>query len=282
MDPVELGNTLKKIRKTCKVNQEKQGNLIAVDQTAISRIESGTQMLTAIQLKQIADFYGLEIGEIFSNHINYWNLSKRFGQLPSLDNRYMGNQDAHAREVLPLLRFSNFTKGSKYTNRLLLELGLEGLDLISPDEQISSFCVIDIIKELSADKILNKRKIKEWTKQYNTFDCLGSLFYSFESASNPMSICSLLASNSNLMDGIFLHEIVQQSHDNLIIALNKRYELKNENFEKHKIDQLLMSQRMNLFQSHSEYFTSQKIDISYDKKFGKNLEGEAILNIHVA
>src|SRR4051812_21989894 len=61
---VSLGKVLRLMRKTAKVSQTDFGKMLGVHQTAVCRIEKGSQSLTPVQLLTISKYFDVSIDSL--------------------------------------------------------------------------------------------------------------------------------------------------------------------------------------------------------------------------
>jgi transcriptional regulator with XRE-family HTH domain len=74
MERIKLGNELAKRRKSKKATLLDIGNVMGVSANYISEIERGLKVPSDKMIRQIADFYGYDEGDLF----------KKFGKIPLL------------------------------------------------------------------------------------------------------------------------------------------------------------------------------------------------------
>lgn len=60
-----VGDRLKKIRISFRISQEVVGKILGVHQSALCRIENGSQRVTVSQLKKFSDHMGVAIASFF-------------------------------------------------------------------------------------------------------------------------------------------------------------------------------------------------------------------------
>ena len=63
-------NNLKKLREQCGFNQSQIANFIGVDQSLISKIESGDRKITIDVLEKLCTLYGITMSEIHEEDIS--------------------------------------------------------------------------------------------------------------------------------------------------------------------------------------------------------------------
>lgn len=66
MDQAKIGNFLKELRKEKKITQEELGEILGVSRRTVTRWETGINMPDLSLLVEIADFYDVDLRELFN------------------------------------------------------------------------------------------------------------------------------------------------------------------------------------------------------------------------
>src|SRR5689334_21365106 len=77
-----LGNVIYNLRKAGKVSQETLGRILTLHQTAVCRVEQGSQNLTPEELYITSKFFDVNVDALLTGEIDYWRVAERFGRKP--------------------------------------------------------------------------------------------------------------------------------------------------------------------------------------------------------
>ena len=278
----ELGQILKKIRKSTKLSQERVGALLDMDQTAISRIENGEQPVSVESLIKLSRFYELDIDYIINGQINYWALAKKFGQTPALKARYKDMNGGFVRELLPLIKLLVSKKGEKWTNKALESFDLESVRFLSPNEEISKNCFLDLLKFSLSKKAISKKDIQTWASFYNNGEILGDILPALSAGKDPLQISMGLSNSSDLFDSIFENNVLEMKKDSVIIGLQKKEHLTKKILTENDLGPFLMDLKKYQLMSLSESLTGKKAKIELIEDFSHTYRNEAKLLVQVA
>jgi transcriptional regulator with XRE-family HTH domain len=256
-----MHETLKRMRKTCKISQVRIGTLLGLNQAGVSRIENGSQQVSIEWLMSLANFYQVDLECLISGRVNYWELAKRFNVKVPLPKKYLGDQQAVVREVLPLLQhFSNLYQ-REVVSEFLEELGLQDILLIDPSERISVHCFYDILKKAIEKKLVSLGEVpKIIDLAFTSFDQLpfNRIYAGFE---NTPDLIQAWVLNSSFYEGFFSHKIEKVQKNEQILSLKICNELRSENFKADQVDQFIMDYKINYMENLPAHFGHRSIDV---------------------
>ena len=256
-----MHDTLKRMRKTCKISQVRIGTLLGLNQAGVSRIENGSQQVSIEWLMSLAKFYQIDMESIISGRVNFWGLAKRFNVEVPLPKKYLGDQQAVVREILPLLQhFSNLYQQDTIFE-FLEELGLEDILLIDPSEKISIHCFYDILKKAIEEKLVSFGEVPKITElALSSFEQLpfNTIYSQFEDSKDLIQAWVL---NSSLYEGFFSHRIESSHKGEQIISLKICHELQGHNFKPDHIDQFMMDYKVSYMKSLPTHFGHKAIAV---------------------
>lgn len=280
---IPLTTTLKKLRKTCKVSQEKMAELLGLDQASVSRMESGGQSISAENLIKISQFYKLPLDQIVSGKVNYWSLAKKFGQKPALKRRYKDQNGGTVREFLPLIAYLNKKQGSDWTHNALSSFDLESLPLINPDEEISKNCFLDFVVHCLSEDALNNDSITMLATEYTRPELYGQFSKLIFTANDPLAMAITYSNASDLHDSLVHQKVIEMGRNQVVLGLEKKDHLGGKKFlTESGLDQFVIDLEINKFDRLLASQFKDQYSIKYHKEFGPGLKGEAELLIQVS
>ena len=200
---MNLGATLKRLRKTAGVSQTEMGKLLELHQTAICRIEQDVQKLTPYELYKISEHFKVGVDSILSGRINYWKLASDFGRKPNLSARYLAPRGSRVLELLPYISVMRNHVGEAKCLQILTELGLSDVVTTDPGQEIGIYALVDIIEktyELVPDL---QECMREAAKTARSEEFLGAFNTIYKLQTDPIRLVNLFLLSSEYFDPNF-------------------------------------------------------------------------------
>lgn len=213
---------LKKMRKTCKISQGQIAKFLDVDQASISRLEKGSQGLQLDTLIKLSEFYNVKVEQIITGRINYYHLAQRFGITPKIKRRYLGKETIYFKECIPLFSFIKKIGGDKALENILTNLGIEDLIYLGPNQEVSTYIFLDVVKESMKQKVLSNRDIPHIINEGINPECLGSYYETFKHQKEPKNLLTAWFLASSTIERLFDYQILSQEKDSIIVESSLR------------------------------------------------------------
>jgi len=214
-----IGETVRHIRKAAGVSQTDLGNLIAIHQTAVSRVESGDQNLIPSQLLKIAHYFGVYADDILSGRVNFNDVALRFGKAPELPPRYQLWPFSKMREFLPTRLFLEKTQGDATVRKLFGSLELDGLLYLAPDATIGVQCHIDVLRQSIKKRYISLESIQAIVDHSRTKYVQGFLHQLYESQISPINLIQTFLLNEHHYEKNFDYQIDELSPGALTLSI---------------------------------------------------------------
>lgn len=214
-----LGETIRRLRKSAKVSQEELGKLLSLHQTAICRVESGSQNLDPSRLNKIAEYFGVRVDSLLIGKINFWEVAERFGRGLQLPDRYVERPFSRVREVAPLLRFLKEELGETGTAKFLAKFELENLSRFAPEQVIGVNCLLDLAREALKQGILSERNFGGLIKHTRAAEVHSFLHPVYESQIDPLRLLQTALLNWHHYETNFRYELEECSHNGFVLSV---------------------------------------------------------------
>lgn len=202
-----LGKTVRFMRKTGRISQVEFGKLLDVHQTAVCRIEKGSQSLTPEQLSIISKYFSVSVDSLLAGEVNYLRIAEQFGGAPPLPERYRSLAFSKMREPRPLLQFAHEARGNSFARKLLTSIGLEEVLFLNLDLPISVNCNLDMARKLIETGTLTKEMFPRLVEQTRTEASQGFLHKIYSTQENPISLMQAWIINAHHYESNFKYAI---------------------------------------------------------------------------
>lgn len=212
-----LSETFYLLRKVSGISQGEIGKALGLHQTAISRIESGIQLLSPEELFLAAQFFDVKIDTFLDGTVNYWKIAENFKQPLPFPDHYTAYPFMRLRETLPFLRFLEQTKGTSFKDGFIKEFKLESKLLSSPDQNIGTGVHFDILVRLLDEKLVQTKHLKNITEVARRADVQGYFHSIYESMNTPLAMIQFWAINSHHYESNFNYVIDSASQKRLTL-----------------------------------------------------------------
>lgn len=246
---IRVGRALQSIRSVAKVSQIKLAEILNTEQSAISRIEKGTQNLSLYELHLICLHFDIRADEFLRNEIDYWRLAEKFGTAAPYPERYTRDPFVRFRQVSPLLEAVSLSKGEAFKERLLADLDFENFLVRHPDQKIGTTFELDLLERIEAAKISIPTLLPSWTSMSLTRKCLGDLHSSLSHYHSKKDAILGWYLNAEQFETNFNYEIDLQNESELrVLARPGRHFVEN-NFREHAQSHHLCTSRKSFLEN---------------------------------
>lgn len=138
-----LGRLMRATRKHLGLSQSTVAKQLGMDQSALSRIETGQQNLSALEWYEFCNF-----SKISFNCLNFGYVEG----LPQSDIRvpkkYSSDQRTKVRGILPILDFFDRTQGTGSLNLFFKEKGIDPDLILNLDATVSTTLIVEMISKI--------------------------------------------------------------------------------------------------------------------------------------
>lgn len=232
---------IKKLRKAAGLSQQEFSKILNKDQATISRFEKGTQSPNLETIFNIAKFFDINQQDFLMGHADIISVAKRFGETPSINPKYLSNQNSILRESLPLLNFVSSKKDLKTLEKLLNSLGLIDLPFMSPNTQVSSLIYFDLLERAIESKILDESNIEDLVHLTQSVEYHGELYSVYKSQNNPFDVIRAYVLNSCVYEGSFKSRVSDQKENSMSLLYELRPELKDKKYSKNNLSEFILT-----------------------------------------
>ncbi len=250
----QLGQTIYNLRKTTRVSQTKLGEVLSLHQTAICRIEQGTQNLTPSELYLLSQFFDVKIDSLLVGDIDYWIVAERFSQTPPFPERYRIYPYSKLREVLPVLEYIKNTHGVSNMNKILGKMNLNATFLINPDQKVGAYCHLDILKDLIQKGLLNTQNLDKVISYTRTMSVQGFLHNTYIAQTSSLNLLFAWILNLPHYETNFKYDVLEcNKQDSCTIAVTPADHMKDVSYKDDILGDFLCQYRKKYFMELPRY-----------------------------
>ncbi len=257
-----LGETIKKIRKSAGVSQTDLGQLLDIHQTAVCRVENGTQSLLPYQLQRASEYFGVNVDSMLMGRVNYWKIAERFKRLPEVPERYRNFHFSRVREVFPLLQFLNEEEGHSYTQKALARFDLESLLFVNPDQSISTHCQLDLMRHAITDGALTEKNFAALIKQTRSEDFNGVMHPVYETQESSVKLIQTLLLNMHHYESNFEYQIEEVQRTGLVVSINPREHMREVEYRDEILGDCLCRYKKGLISEFPHYIGAKSFNLT--------------------
>jgi transcriptional regulator with XRE-family HTH domain len=278
-DPVvvsNLGLLLQATRKHLGMNQTALAPQLGLDQSALSRVESGKQMLTAVQWFTFCEIAGMSPDALTYGFVEL----DRPESAIRLPVRYASKKHSKVRSLLPLLNFAKGSLGERGYDSFLSDNKVDPDFFVNLNASINFNFTLDLIEALLTKTKMSGRDAESVTRTLGEKNSHGSLhhFYDFIAA-DPLKLIAGYVENASQYGDNFKYEVLGTSKDRqLDIAVTPLPHMNDFPFrEKPVVGEFLAHYDKGLFQNLSTYGGKKPLkvaileDLYKDKKASRSV-----------
>lgn len=215
---MRIGKLLQATRKHLGLNQAVVAPILGLDQSALSRIESGKQHLTASQWLTFC-----QRAEILPDCLTHgvFELAQKESAI-CLPPRYAFEKGSKVRSLLPLLDFAKETLGERGLARFFSDIKLDPDFFLNLSATINFNFTIDLCETIIRKNGMTSKDAELITRSVSTPKMHGSLHYLYSFiSSNQIALLSAFVGNSVKYSTNFKYSLldVNQSLQQLEIAV---------------------------------------------------------------
>lgn len=264
-DKADFSKIIKKLRKSAGLSQIDLSKIINKDQATVSRIEKGTQIPNLETIFNLADFFGINAQDLLIGEINFWAIAEKFGSTLEIDSRYLSNKNSVLREVIPLMKFIVKSRGAESLHKFLDSFGLKDLVYMSPNDYISSFIYFDLMAGAIDQELFNKKDYRELIRMTESAEYHDQFFNIYKSHLDPFDIIKTYSLNGPAYGGSLISAISSEKENAMTISFKIREELKDIDYSKNGLSDLLIALKEHQVESLPQYFCRRSILVKSKK-----------------
>lgn len=148
MNHQKVGRLIRATRKHLGLSQTAVAKMLGMDQSALSRIETGQQNLSVLEWYEFCNF-----SKISLNCLNFGYVEGLLQSDIRVPKRYRSDQNTKVRGILPILDFFEKKQGTGSLNLFLKERAIDPDLILNLDANVSTTLIVEIISEIRPDDI---------------------------------------------------------------------------------------------------------------------------------
>lgn len=213
---MRIGKLLQATRKHLGLNQTAIAPQLGLDQSALSRVESGKQMLTATQW-----FTFCKIAGISPDSLTYGLIElDRPESALRLPTRYAFEKRTKVRSLLPMLQFARASLGERGLSAFLDEQGIDPDFFLNLTAEINFNFVIDLSEALVKKTGMSSKDAENVTRTAGESAAHGSLHHFYDYIyGNQIDLVSKFVDNVSRYGSNFKYEIIEADKSQIDIAV---------------------------------------------------------------
>ena len=196
----KIARIVRATRKQLGLSQDDVAQRLGLIQSALSRIETGAQMLSAPQWAEFCRFTGISPDSIMTGYVDLkkpaiLKTDDREGTF-KIPRRYSKVRGSKVRAMIPFLKYFESLYGEEGLRKYLKEKKIDPDFFICLDNQISINFVIDMAEYFVSKGTLKQKDFAKLTKPASSPESHGTLHYLYESKNDAADLLAVLVPNS--------------------------------------------------------------------------------------
>ena len=219
----KIGKIIRATRKQLGLSQITVANALSLQQSALSRIESGKQELGACDLLSFSKLTKIPLESFSTGQVE--NLTSALlmnGEDNSgyrLPARYANARGSKVRAALPFLKFAENAFGPVKLNQYFKSKGIDPDFFVNLGNQINiNFC-LDLSFELIAQGAIAAKDIHKIAEPVNEPIYHGILHHQYDHSTHSQALIESLFSNSNFYECNFKYELSDRRKNGIEISI---------------------------------------------------------------
>lgn len=212
----KIGSLLQGTRKHLGLNQTAVAPQLGLDQSALSRVESGKQMLTASQWFTFCNLAGISADALVFGTIEP-NRPESAIRLPS---RYAFEKRTKVRALLPMLDFARSTLGERGFASFLEDRKVDPEFFINLNAEINFNFSVDLAEALIRKTGMGSKDAELITRTAANPSSHGTLHHYFDCiAANPVSLVAAFVDHSAKYTSNFNYQVLDSGKSHIDVAV---------------------------------------------------------------
>jgi transcriptional regulator with XRE-family HTH domain len=224
---MRIGKLLQASRKHLGLNQTAVAPQLGLDQSALSRVESGKQMLTASQWFTFCNLAGISPDALTYGVIELDRPESAI-RLPA---RYSFEKRSKIRSLLPMLDFAQSTLGERGFNSFLEDKGIDSDYFLNLNAEINFNFTLDLAEALVKKTGMISKDAESVSRTAGEIGSHGSLHHYYDFIySNQLNLINGFVENAPRYGNNFKYEVLENSKNQLDIAVTPLPHMKEFNY----------------------------------------------------
>lgn len=223
----KIGQILQATRKHLGLNQTAVAPQLGLDQSALSRVESGKQMLTATQWFTFCGLAGISPDSLTFGLIELDRPESAI-RLPA---RYAFEKHSKVRSLLPMLDFARATLGERGFNSFLEDRKIDPEFFINLNAAINFNFTLDLAEALIKKTGMSSKDAENVTRTAAQASAHGSLHHYYDCIySNPINLISGYVDHASRYATNFQYQVVDAGKNHIDVAVTPLPHMKEFNY----------------------------------------------------
>jgi transcriptional regulator with XRE-family HTH domain len=246
-----IGQILQATRKHLGLNQTAVAPQLGLDQSALSRVESGKQMLTATQWFTFCSLSGISPDSLTFGFIELDRPESAI-RLPS---RYAFEKRSKVRSLLPMLDFARATLGERGFNSFLEDRKIDPEFFINLNAAINFNFTLDLAEALVKKTGMSSKDAENITRTAAEAISHGSLHHFYDCiSSNPVNLIAGFVDHAARYNTNFQYQVVDSGKHHIDVAVTPAPHMKEFNYRDNAVlGDFLCHYDRGFFQNLSSY-----------------------------
>ena len=256
-----IGEIINNLRVATGVSQQELATVLELHQTAVCRVENGTQRLTPVQLQSLAGFFGISIDSLFSGRIPFSAVSKKFGRTLAVPESYAGHPFSKLRDAYPLLDFLTLQLGQSKVHSLLASLKIPRELLLYPDTALGAEFQLDLFRIALSNGTLNQKTFPKLIAQTRSEKLHGSMHPIYETLLSPLPLLQTLIFNMHRYETNFKYNIEELDEKKLVISVKPELHMQEVPYREDVLSDWLCRYKKSYFSNFPQFIGEKPLMI---------------------
>lgn len=262
---VGLGRTLKSLRTLANMSQEGFAQLLSIHQTAVSRVESGSQSILPWQLLKVSEFFEISVDQLLSGNFDFRKIAERFGTLPPLPERYRQLEYSKIREALPALHFISSTQGSPFFEKMMQGFGMHQDFIGGPDQVIGVHFNLDVLRCMIDQRIINKNSLGQMIQYSRTEPVQGFLHNLYQTQESALSLIQSWFLNAHHYESNFMYAVQKCKKNSMEVSVKPAEHMREVGYKDETLGDFICEYKKQYLSSFPQYIGCNSVEVTEEE-----------------
>lgn len=254
-----LGQTIYTLRKITGVSQQELGKVLGLHQTAICRVENGTQSISPLQLQSLAQYFGISIDSLFSGQMNYDIVAEKFNIELTLPKHYSKHPHSKLRDSFPIFDFIRSSTETAQLQRMLSNLKIPEILFLLPDTAISPELQLDLLRTSLKTNLLNSKTFSKLIDQTRSENFHGVMHSIYGALLSPIPLLQSLIFNMHRYESNFQYKLEECHESRLVIAIKPESHMREISYKDEILGDTLCRYKKAYFSQFPRYIGAKPL-----------------------
>lgn len=227
-----IGQILQATRKHLGLNQTAVAPQLGLDQSALSRVESGKQMLTATQWFTFCNLAGISPDSLTYGTIEL----DRPESAIRLPTRYAFEKRSKVRSLLPMLDFARATLGERGFNSFLEDRKIDPEFFVNLNAEINFNFTLDLAEALVKKTGMSSKDAESITRTAAEANAHGSLHHYYDCIhANPINLIAGFVEQAGRYGNNFHLQVLDTGKNHIDVAVTPLPHMKEFNYRENPV-----------------------------------------------